>query len=224
MIAPDGRREDPAEAREQRRLAAAARPEQQRELARLDAHREPVDRPHRVPAARVLDHEVLDLQRGHHAPPNASAGLTVTARRRPGEAREPADEHRDERQHDERDSSGSRPASGRSARARARASAPTSAAIERDDDRLHRQPAEQRGRAGAGRLEHREVAHPLQRGEVDHRADDARGDERQQHRDEVDRLATGAERLQQVLLRLGDRRRCARPSDGPADGRGSRSR
>ena len=79
-----GRRsEERCHRREQGRLAASARTEQQRELARHDVEVELVDGPHRVPAARVLDGQVAQAHVGHQAPPNASAGSVVTARRAP---------------------------------------------------------------------------------------------------------------------------------------------
>ena len=48
-----------------------------------DVEIERVDRPHLVAAARVLHREVAHDEARHHAPPNASAGSTPTARRSP---------------------------------------------------------------------------------------------------------------------------------------------
>ena len=166
------------------RAATRARPARNVEV-------EAVDRPHRVPAARVLDDEVADLEVGHHAPPNASAGSTVMARRKPARLASEPDDDRDDWQDQERD---------------------------RRDLGRHREESvastqrQQRRRASAGDqretitactakpAQHRiavpspvalntaKVAHPFERGEVDHRSDDQRGDDREQHGDEVDRL------------------------------------
>ena len=65
-------------------LPQPRRAEQQHELAARGVEVEPVDRPDGIAAGRVLDDEIADVEVGGHAyPPNASAGSTVTARRRP---------------------------------------------------------------------------------------------------------------------------------------------
>src|SRR5262249_24297626 len=81
-----GRAEQRCERRQQRRLAAAARAEAQHELPVLDVEIELVDRPHEVAAARILERHVVQREGRHHCRPNASAGSTCTARRRPTDA------------------------------------------------------------------------------------------------------------------------------------------
>src|SRR5262249_9705482 len=96
--APRLRREDRSHDRKQRGFSAPARAGQDHEFARTKVLVEAVDRADRVAAARVLDGEVLDpevgvrlldrlgVRRGrrrHRQDPNAKAGSTVTARRRP---------------------------------------------------------------------------------------------------------------------------------------------
>jgi len=86
-----GRRfEDRAQAREQRALATARRPEEQREVAGGHLDGETVDRAHDAGTAVVLDDEVGDGEIGtrsglgrHDQPPKATAGGTEAARRAP---------------------------------------------------------------------------------------------------------------------------------------------
>ncbi len=80
---PRRRAQDRRERGQERRLAAAARAEQEHELAVGEGQAHLVDRAHGVAAARVLDREVADLDVGHQAPANARAGSVVSARRAP---------------------------------------------------------------------------------------------------------------------------------------------
>src|SRR5581483_3969067 len=79
--APRRRREQAGQARQQRRLAAPARAEQDDELAVGDIERQVVEGPHDVAARAVGHRQPGDGERRHHAAPNASAGSTDTARR-----------------------------------------------------------------------------------------------------------------------------------------------
>ncbi len=143
-----GRAQDAAEARQQRRLPAAARAEQDRQRAGGHLEVEPVDRPHGVAAARVLDDEVVDVRgsasvTGLRTP---SAGSTAHRTTQPRDARQRGrsaiaisrqqqerrcrhhDAHREHRREDERQQRAEH------------------GGDDRDDDRLQRKPAEHRTR------------------------------------------------------------------------------
>src|SRR5215204_5713591 len=79
------RPQDRGQGRQQGRLARAAGPEQQHQLARGDLQVQAVDGADQVAAAGVFDGQVtdVDVDAVHHGPPKASAGCTPTARRSP---------------------------------------------------------------------------------------------------------------------------------------------
>src|SRR5262249_29492873 len=78
---------DPGQTRQQRRLAATGRTEQQHQRPWFDVEREPVDRRDDVVATRVADGDVAHRhcsRGGGHAPPrNAAAGPPFNFPRRP---------------------------------------------------------------------------------------------------------------------------------------------
>ena len=85
--------------RQQRRLAAAARAQQHRELSAADVDRQAVDGAHDISAAGVLHHQVA-AQKAHRDPAKDRAGSTPTARRRPMKLASTPTSDRDQRQAD----------------------------------------------------------------------------------------------------------------------------
>ncbi len=202
---PRGRREDAGERREQRRLPATRGTEEDHERAVGRVEVELVERPHDVVAGGVLDGEVGDDQVGcHHGPPNASAGSTFTARRRPARLESKpttiaiANSNRYALV-------GISTGSGKNGASRVAMIGREHRGGDREDHRLHRKAASERGVRRARGLEHREVTRPLHRGEVHDRADDARRDDPQQHLHEVDRLRRVLQGAEQVVARFRHR-------------------
>ena len=193
---PGRRREDARQRRQQRRLPAPARAEEDHERAVGACEVELVERPHDVVARGVLDGEVRDDEIGglrrfaHHGPPNARAGSTFTARRRPARLASRPTTIAMTNRHDERarrDLDGKRE---HRREQRSRCTAASDGGRDRQDHRLEREAAAERAVRRAGRLEHGEVAGPLHRRQVDDRADDAGGDDPQQ--DAARSRSTGA--------------------------------
>ena len=94
------------------------------------------------------------------------------------------------------------PRTGRTARAAIASTAATTAETSESTTACSSERAEQRPVRRSGGLQHREVADALQRGEVHDQGDDPRGDDPQQHLDEVDRLLAAARRPLQIGLDL----------------------
>ena len=180
------RAEDAAETREQRRLPAPARAEQ-------DDERSPRGRRGRVRRSGApRSRHSSTRRRGRGC---SRSGTLRTSERERGidgdrapqarDAREQADDDRDHgqqrgtRSRERRRASGtSVPSTNDSTRRAARPQAATIIACSAS-------PAMTDARRHADRLEHREVAHAFERGQVDHGADDQRGDDPEQHREEA---------------------------------------
>ena len=102
-VSPDvhragGGRQQAGQAREQRRLARAAGPEQQHEVAVAGLEPEALDRPDGVAALRVLDRQVLDPQLRHGSAREGQGGVDADRAAQRGEAGHDADDHGDERE------------------------------------------------------------------------------------------------------------------------------